>query len=209
VIRSPVSLAINPAAGEVGGLEFADQTPRRCMLGTDSVRQRGITVIEILVLLVFIGLAAVLSTYIERRYGPIGIVVVLAVAVGIPALVSFLKRSPFLSGLALMLFPFLVVGAYVLWPGIFLLRLAAVAAVLVVGDFLAQGMYARIFSRGEAEGFTLHFGQFLFIVVIGTVLSIWWGWRSTGIVLFVDGAWQALAGLVDRTTFESLPPGEE
>jgi hypothetical protein len=179
------------------------------MLGKDSVRQRGITVIEILVLLAFVGLAAVLSAYIERRYGSIGIVVVLAVAVGIPALVSFLKRSPFLSGLALMLCPFLVVGAYVLWPGLFLLRLAAVAAVLVVGDFLAQGMYAWIFSRGETEGFTLHFGQFLFIVVIGTVLSIWWGWRSTGIVLFVDGAWQALAGLVDRTTLESLPPGEE
>ena len=179
------------------------------MLGKDRMRQRGITVIEILVLLVFIGLAAVLSTYIERRYGPIGIVVVLTLAVGIPALVSFLKSSPFLSVLALMLLPFLVVGAYVVWPGPFLLRLAAVAAVLAVGDFLAQSMYAWIFSRGKAEGFTLHFGQSLFIIVIGTVLSIWWGWLSTGIVIFVDGAWQALAGLVDRSMFESLPPGEE
>jgi len=179
------------------------------MIGQGDVRQRGVTVIEVFVLLVFVGLAAVLSIYIERLYGPAGIVVVLAVAVGIPALVSFLRRSPFLSGLAIMLFPFLVVGAHVLWPGPFLLRLAAVAAVLAVGDFLAQAMYAWIFSRGKAEGFTLHFGQSLFIIVIGTVLSIWWGWLSTGIVIFVDGAWQALAGLVDRSMFESLPPGEE
>jgi tetrahydromethanopterin S-methyltransferase subunit D len=119
------------------------------------------------------------------------------------------KRSHFLSGLGLMLSPFLVVGAYILWPEIVLIRLAAVAAVLTVGDFLAQAMYAWIFSRGQAEGFTHHFGQFLFIVVVGTVLSIWWGWRSTIIVLLVDGAWQGLAGLLDRKAFESLPPGEE
>ncbi len=122
---------------------------------------------------------------------------------------SFVRQSSFLSGLGLMLLPFLVVGAYILWPQVFLLRLVAVAAVLMVGDFLSQGMYAWIFSRGKAEEFTLHFGQFLFIIVVGTILSIWWGWHSTAIVLLVDGAWQGLAGLVDRKTFESLPPGEE
>jgi hypothetical protein len=175
----------------------------------DSLRQRGITVIELLVLCAFAALTAALIAYVGKIYGPIGIVVVLAAAVGIPALVSYVRRSSFLSGLALMILPFLVVGAYFLWPGVFPLRLAAVAAVLTVGDFLSQGMYAWIISRGRAEEFTLHFGQFLFIVVVGTILSIWWSWGSTAVVLLVDGAWQALAGLADRRTLNSLPPDEE
>jgi hypothetical protein len=84
-----------------------------------------------------------------------------------------------------------------------------VAAVLAVGDFLAQAIAAWIFSRGQAEGFTLHFGQFLFIIVIGTVVSIWWGWRSTAIVVLVDGVWQMLAAVLERRLFDRLPPGEE
>jgi hypothetical protein len=67
---------------------------------------------------------------------------------------------------------------------------------------------AWIVSRGPAESFTHHFGQSFVVVVTGTVLSISRGRRSTAIVLLVDEAWQALAGLVDRKTFESLPPGE-
>ncbi len=92
------------------------------------------------------------------------------------------------------------------------------AAVLVVGDVLLQGLYAWILSRGGTyrlltggepeEGFTLHFGHFL-LVVVGTVLAIWWGWLSTGIVLLLDGAWQGAAELIDRRTLEGLPPAEE
>lgn len=104
----------------------------------------------------------------------------------------------------------LVMGDFVLPPAVsFLLRLVAVAAVLVVGDFVFQGVSASIASRGASDGFTLHFGHFLLVVVVGTVLAIWWGWVSTGIVLFVDGAWQTLGALVERKIIDGLPPGEE
>jgi hypothetical protein len=82
---------------------------------------------------------------------------------------------------------------------VFLLRLAAAAAALVVGDFLFQGMHHWIASTRDEEGFfPLHFGWFLLVVVVGTVLAIWWGWLSTGIVLLADGALLAVSGLASR-----------
>ena len=74
--------------------------------------------------------------------------------------------------------------------------------------FLFQGLYSWTSSAGKADGFDLHFGHFLLVIVVGTVLAIWWGWRSTAIVLLVDGAWQSLAGLADRRILAGLPPGD-
>jgi hypothetical protein len=122
--------------------------------------------------------------------------------------VAPVRRTPFPPAALIFLLP-AEVGPEIPSPTAFILRLVAVAAVLAVGDFLAQAIAAWIFSRGQAEGFTLHFGQFLFIIVIGTVVSIWWGWRSTAIVVLVDGVWQMLAAVLERRLFDRLPPGEE
>ncbi len=51
----------------------------------------------------------------------------------------------------LPLLPFIVLGVYLLRPEVLLLRLAAVAAVLVVANVVFQGLYAWITSTGGAE----------------------------------------------------------
>jgi hypothetical protein len=99
----------------------------------------------------------------------------------------------------LPLTPLLVIAAHLVYPDVFLLRLAAATAALVVGDVLLQGMHAWIASTGDEEGFfTLHFGWLLLVVVGGTVLAVWWGWLSTAIVLLVDGGLLAVSGLASR-----------
>ncbi len=152
------------------------------------------------------------AVYGGKTHGALGFLLGLAAGAGIPiafyALRSW-RSAASLFDWGLPLLPFLVVGAYLLRPEVFLLRLAAVAAVLVAGDFLFQGLYTWITSTGGGGGFTLHFGWFLLVVVVGTVLAIGWGWLSTGIVLCLDGAWHGVAGLVDRKIIEELPPGEE
>lgn len=175
-------------------------------------RQRGVSLIEIVLACAYLAIVAAAAVYGGKRYGALGVLAGLAAGAGMPVAVYAVRHWPPAAKLfhwALPLFPLLVVGAYFLRPEVFLLRLAAVAAVLVVADVLFQGLYSWITATGSADGFTLHFGWFLFVVVVGTVLAIWWGWLSTGIVLLVDGAWHVVAGLVDRKIFEGLPPGEE
>ena len=160
-------------------------------------------------------LAIVVSVvvYVARTYGALWSVYLAAGAAILIVLYLLPSRrlAAALFNRVLPLLPFLVVGAHLFRPEVLLLRLAAVAAVLVVGDVLFQGLYAWILSRGGTyrlltgadpeEGFTtLHLGHFFLVVVVGTMLAIWWGWYSTGILLFLDGAWQGAAGLIDRRT---------
>lgn len=90
-------------------------------------------------------------------------------------------------------------------PQVLLLQLAAMAAVLAVGDVIFQGLHAWANPHAwagamedEDGSFTLHFGWFFLVVVTGTVLAIWWGWLSTGIVLLVDGVLLGVTGLASR-----------
>lgn len=110
------------------------------------------------------------------------------------------RGSSLLVQWAVPLTPLLLIGAHLVRPEVFLLRLAATAAVLAVGDGLLQGMHAWLAETGDDEkgGFTLHFGWFLLVVVVGTVLAIWWGWLSAGIVLLADGALVVVSGLASR-----------
>lgn len=110
-----------------------------------------------------------------------------------------------LGTLGLLLIPLLLVGAYVLRPEVTLLRLGAVAAALAVGHLMCEGLHAAVMSRRAAEGFTLHFGNFVLVVVLGTVLAIWWGWRSTAVVLLLNCAWHVVTGLLYRETIENFP----
>ncbi|MFQ5992884.1 MAG: hypothetical protein ACE5NA_10660 [Nitrospiraceae bacterium] len=176
------------------------------------IKQRGITLIEVIVVGAYLSIVVSAAAYGGKTHGALGILVGLAAGAGIPIAVYGLRSwrpAATLYDRGLLLLPFLVVGAHLLRPEVFLLRLAAVAAVLVVGDFLFQGLYTWITSTGGADGFTLHFGWFVFVVVVGTVLAFWWGWLSTAVVLLLDGAWHGVAGLLDRKSIEGLPPGEE
>ncbi len=159
----------------------------------------------VVMIVAFAGLAMIVSaaTYGVREYGTLVMLAGLAGGVAIPiavvSLLVYVRRSRILSFWGLLLFPLLVVGAHLLRPEVFLLRLAAVAVALAVGDFLFQALHTWIASRGKAEGFTLHFGHFLLVIVVGTVLAIWWSWFSTGILLLLDGTLLGVVGLSDRS----------
>jgi hypothetical protein len=191
-----------------------DTTTHHAAEKVDMLRQRGVSLLELIVVGAYLAIVVSAAWYGGKTHGVLGIVVGgfagAAIPIVVVGLLYYVARYPTRVILGLAFFSFLVLGTYFLRPHVWLLlRLAAVAAVLMVGDFLFQGMYSSITSRGTADGFTLHFGHFLLVIVVGTALAIWWGWLSTAIVLFVDGAWQGLAGLVDRKIIEGLPPGEE
>lgn len=110
-----------------------------------------------------------------------------------------------LGDLGLVLVPAGLLSAHLLRPDVTVLRLGAVAAVLAVAHIWCESLYAAVMSGGTAREFTLHFGHCLLVVVIGTVVAVWWGWRSTAVVVALDCAWQGLGGLLDRTMLERLP----
>lgn len=174
-------------------------------------RQRGISLIELIIVGAFLAMVVSAAAYGAKAYGVLGLLVGLAAGAGIPIAVLWLKegrgRAAALGRRLLPLLPFVLVVAHLLRPEVFLLRLAAVAWVLMVGEVLSQGMHAWISSRGKTDEFTLHFGWFLLVVVVGTVLAIWWGWISTGIVLLGDGALLGVSGLVERKSRGGLPTG--
>lgn len=105
----------------------------------------------------------------------------------------------------LLLVPLLVVVAYLLWPEAALVRLGAVAAVLAVAHIMCEGLYEAVTSRGTSHEFSPHFGNFLLVVVLGTVLAVWWGWRSTAVIVTLDLAWHLLSGLLGRAMLERPP----
>ncbi len=175
-------------------------------------RQRGIAAIEfMLVFAAYVAVVISAAVYGGKMYGRWGFVVGLVAGAGFPfaiaGVISILRRSAALVNLVWVLLPCLAV-VYLFRPDVLLLKLAAVASVIMVCDVLFQGLYSWTSSTGKADGFDLHFGHFLLVIVVGTVLAVWWGWRSTAIVLLVDGAWQGLAGLADRRILAGLPPGD-
>jgi hypothetical protein len=117
--------------------------------------------------------------------------------------------SDLLGSQGLLLVPLLLVGASLLRPDATPLRLGAVAAVLAVGHIWCECLHAAVMSREAAQDFTLHFGNFLIVVVLGTVLAIWWGWRSTAVILSFDVAWHMLSGLPERADVERPPETTE
>ncbi len=174
--------------------------------------QVGIAHIEFMVVVVaYLAVVISAAAYGGKMYGRWGFVVGLVAGAGFPfaiaGVISILRRSAALLNLVWVLLPVLAV-VYLFRPDVLLLKLAAVASVIMVCDFLFQGLYSWTSSAGKADGFDLHFGHFLLVIVVGTVLAVWWGWRSTAIVLLVDGAWQSLAGLADRRTLAGLPSGD-
>ena len=178
----------------------------------DSKKQRSITLIELMVAIAYLAIVVSVAVYEGKKHGVWGVLAGLSIVVCVPIALYLLRSwrpAIKLFDLMLPLIPLIVVGAYLLRPELYFLRLAAIAAVLVIGDFLFQGLYTWIFYRGRKDSFTLHFGWFLFVVVVGTVLSIWWGWLSTSIVLLIDGSWQCLAAFVDRNSIERLPDDDE
>lgn len=175
-------------------------------------RQRGIAAIEfIVVFTAYLAVVISAAVYGGKMYGRWGFVVGLVAGAGFPfaiaGVISILRRSAVLVSLVWVLLPLLAI-VYLFRPDVLLLKLAAVASVIMVCDVLFQGLYSWTSSAGKKDSFDLHFGHFLLVILVGTVLAVWWGWRSTVIVLLVDGAWQSLAGLADRRTLAGLPPGE-
>ena len=117
---------------------------------------------------------------------------------------KFLTECLFLSACVTVITLILVKGLNIHGP----LGLVAIIAVLFAGDIFFQVLYTFIFYRGKKDSLTLHCGQLFFTVLIGTLLAIWWAWKSTLILLFLDGTWQILAAFLDRTSLENSQPEE-
>lgn len=159
----------------------------------------------------YVAVIASAAAYGGRTHGTLGTLAGLAAGVGVPmalfGLLSYIRRRQPLVNLGVGLVPFLVVGVYLLWPDVLLLRLAAVATALAVTDVLFQSAYAWMTGGLGRDGFfDVHAGHFLLVVVVGTVLAIWWGWVATGTVLLVDGTLIGVSGLANRKKLESRPP---
>lgn len=106
-----------------------------------------------------------------------------------------------LLGLAIGAVPIAAVVIHRMAPDVLVLRLVAVALVLLYASVLVQGLAEQIASAGTSEGFTLHFGHTAFIVLLGTTFAVWWGWVAAGAVFLFDGAWQVVASLAERRMF--------
>jgi hypothetical protein len=75
------------------------------------------------------------------------------------------------------------------------LSFLANVAVLVVGALVLSFVYEKVSGN---ESFSLPFANILIVVLVGSVLFWWFGWRSTFIVLAVYGVFCIVGGLVDR-----------
>ena len=69
------------------------------------------------------------------------------------------------------------------------------ALALLVGSTLAALLYE---AAAGNESFSLPFATILLVVVVGTALSVWWGWGATLSVLGVQAAYSIIGGLIDR-----------
>lgn len=72
--------------------------------------------------------------------------------------------------------------------------LANVAALLVVA-FVLSVVYENIAGN---ESFSLPFVNIIIVVLVGSVLFWWFGWRSTFVVLAIYGVFCIVGGLVER-----------
>jgi hypothetical protein len=77
------------------------------------------------------------------------------------------------------------------------LKVVLHVAVLVVGSTVLSVVYEKI--QGN-ESFSLPFFNILLITCVGGILSYWYGWLSTGIVLAVYGAFCIIGGFLDRVS---------
>jgi hypothetical protein len=75
------------------------------------------------------------------------------------------------------------------------LSLLANVAVLLVGALVLSVLYEAVAGN---ESFSLPFVNIIIVVLIGSVLFWWFGWRSTFIVLAVYGVFCIVGGLVER-----------
>jgi hypothetical protein len=75
-----------------------------------------------------------------------------------------------------------------------ILKLVSHVAVLLVGSTLLSVLYESI--QGNTR-FSLPFINILLVTLLGGVLSYWYGWFSTGIVLGVYAGLSIVGGLID------------
>ena len=68
-------------------------------------------------------------------------------------------------------------------------------AVLLVAALVLSVVYENIAGN---ETFSLPFVNIIVVVLVGSVLFWWFGWRSTFIVVGTYGAFCVVAGLLDR-----------
>lgn len=67
--------------------------------------------------------------------------------------------------------------------------------VLLFGSVLISVMYENIVG---SESFSLPLSNILLVTVVGTVLSVWWGWTATLSTLGVYAVYSIVGGFADR-----------
>ena len=97
-------------------------------------------------------------------------------------------------GIMVLAIPILSVLLYVIWPNSLWLRTIAHASVLASGTFWLSAIEEII---SGAKQFSLPLLIFPIVALIGTILSVQYGWLSTGTILglyallsFTGGIWR-------------------
>ncbi len=101
--------------------------------------------------------------------------------------------TPF--GVGLLLIPALMVGAHLFWPENLILGMLANFAVLASGGLI---LGAIPYYVAKQDGFILHVGKMILLIVLGGVLFYQFGWLSTVLVLIGYALLGVVTGLMMR-----------
>ena len=75
----------------------------------------------------------------------------------------------------------------------FLLALAA----LLIGSLILSVIYEAIAGN---ESFSLPLGNIFLVVVLGSILFVFFGFKSTAVVLGCYAVWAVVGGLIERSS---------
>lgn len=104
--------------------------------------------------------------------------------------------TPF--GVGLLLIPALMVGAHLFWPENLILGMLANLAVLASGGLI---LGAIPYYVAKQDGFILHVGKMILLIVLGGVLFYQFGWLSTVLVLIGYSLLGVVTGLMWKFKF--------
>ena len=98
-------------------------------------------------------------------------------------------------GLVVCAIPAAGVVLHLVWPDIFWLKMVSMVCVLFFGAVLLSAVAEGIAGR---RSFSLPAFNILLVTAVGGVLSYWYGWVSTGIVLAAYCLLCLLQGILAR-----------